>query len=72
VCTKETDLHGHVRRDAERAAKHGKLILILSNLDSASAARLPLVNAVKSDSADSSSHPTLAGVSRCHYCEHEE
>jgi hypothetical protein len=37
--------------DATRreAAKHGKLILILSNLDSASAARLPPVNAVKSD-----------------------
>jgi hypothetical protein len=60
--------------DATRreAAKHGKLILILSNLDSASAARLPLVNAVKSDSADSSCHPTLAGVSRCHYCEYKE
>jgi hypothetical protein len=37
VCTKETDLHGHVRRDAE-SRKAWQLILILSNLDSASRA----------------------------------
>ena len=38
VCTKEKDLYGHVRRDAdqrdEESCKHGKLFVTLSNLDS--------------------------------------
>jgi hypothetical protein len=38
VCAKEKDLHGHVQRDAnqrdEESCMHGKVILILSFLES--------------------------------------
>jgi hypothetical protein len=52
VCTKEDDLYGHVRRDADqmKSCEHGKLILILSNLDSKPRVIHDTVYAVKSDS----------------------